>query len=109
MTTEAEPARIIHGRRSWGEPALYLASRASALMILVMLAALVIVLFIAALPSIRHFGGEFLVSTSWRPNALRVLKLNAQGRPMRDPRTGMKVVDHVDPPRFGALPAISGT
>ena len=81
----------------------------AALMILVMLAALVVVLFIAALPSIRHFGGEFLLSTSWRPNALPVLKLNAHGKPMRDLRTGMKVVDHVDPPKFGALPAISGT
>ena len=31
------------------------------------------------------------------------------GKPIRDPRTGMKVVDHYDPPRFGALASISGT
>jgi phosphate transport system permease protein len=111
MTTQLEPtARRMHqGRPKLAEPLLYLASTASALTILLMLAALVVVLFAAALPSIRHFGGAFLVSTDWRPNPLPVLKLDEQGKPIRDPRTAMKVVDHYNPPTYGALPAISGT
>ena len=96
-------------RRAYGEPALYLAATGSALMILLMLASLLVVLFVAAAPSIRRFGGEFLVSSAWRANPLPVLKLDARGKPIRDPRTGMKVVDHYDPPRFGALASISGT
>jgi phosphate transport system permease protein len=97
------------GRPSLAEPALYLASTASALMILLMLVALIVVLFFAALPSIRHFGAEFLVSASWRPNPLPVLKLDENGRTIPDHRTGMKVVDHFNPPTYGALAAISGT
>jgi phosphate transport system permease protein len=96
-------------RRAYGEPALYLAATGSALMILLMLAALLVVLFVAAVPSIRRFGGDFLVSSAWRANSLPVLKLDARGKPIRDERTGMKVVDHYDPPRFGALASISGT
>ena len=96
-------------RRATGEPALYLAATGSALMILLMLAALLVVLFVAAVPSIRRFGGDFLVSSAWRANSLPVLKLDARGKPIRDARTGMKVVDHYDPPRFGALASISGT
>jgi len=100
---------IVRRRRFSAEPALYFAALASAAMILVMLAALLVVLFAAAAPSIHRFGADFLVSTDWRPNPLPVLKLNSHGRPIRDPRTGMKVVDHNEPPRFGAVASISGT
>jgi phosphate transport system permease protein len=107
--TEIDANLIGRRRRAYGEPALYLAATGSALMILLMLAALLVVLFVAAAPSIHRFGGEFLVSSAWRANSLPVLKLDARGKPIRDPRTGMKVVDHYDPPRFGALASISGT
>jgi phosphate transport system permease protein len=106
---EIDAKMIGRGRSAYGEPALYLAATGSALMILLMLAALLSVLFAAAVPSIRRFGGEFLVSTEWRPNPLPVLKLNSHGKPIRDARTGMKVVDHNEPPKFGALASISGT
>lgn len=97
------------GKRAWGEPALYLAATGSALAILLMLAALLSVLFVAAAPSIHRFGADFLVSGVWRANPLPVLKLDARGKPIRDPRTGMKEVDHNDPPRFGAMASLSGT
>jgi len=106
---EIDAKLIGRGRRAYGEPALHLAAAASALMILLMLASLLVVLFVAAAPSIRRFGGDFLVSSAWRANPLPILKLNAKGKPIRDPRTGMKVVDRYDPPRFGALASISGT
>lgn len=109
IQTEIDTQLIGGGRRAFGEPALYLASMASALMILVMLAALLVVLFAAAAPSIHRFGAEFLVDSSWRANPLPVLKLDARGKPIRDRRTGMKVVDHYEPPLFGALASISGT
>jgi phosphate transport system permease protein len=100
---------IVRRRRFSAEPALYFAALGSAVMILLMLAALLVVLFAAAAPSIHRFGADFLVSSDWRPNPLPVLKLNSHGRPIRDPRTGMKVVDHNEPPRFGAVASISGT
>lgn len=106
---EIDANQIRRSRRAYGEPALHLAATGSALIILLMLAALLVVLFVAAAPSIRRFGGDFLVSSAWRANPLPVLKLNAKGKPIRDPRTGMKVVDHYDPPRFGAMASISGT
>jgi len=106
---ENDAKLIVRGRRAYGEPALYLAATASALLILLMLASLLGVLFWAAVPSIRRFGGEFLVSSDWRPNSLPVLKLNVHGKPIRDSRTGMKVVDHYDSPKFGAVASISGT
>jgi phosphate transport system permease protein len=73
-----------------------------------MLAALVLVLTLAAMPSIKEYGLKFLVSTAWRPNELEV--------PRRDPATnkmvrdadGEPIVDTV-PPAFGALNVIYGT
>jgi phosphate transport system permease protein len=113
MTTsvldDKPPTPVAAKRLSLGDPLLHLASVGSALLILVMLAALLVVLFVAAVPSIHRFGARFLVSSEWRPNSLPVLKLNAAGKPIRDPRTGMKVVDHLEPPAFGAVASISGT
>jgi phosphate transport system permease protein len=103
----ADPmARRGHG----GEDAmLRIAATASAMAILAMLATLVLVLFIAALPSIRRFGLAFLFSSEWRPNSLPVLKLDAQGNAITDPQTGMRVVDHYRPPAFGAGASLFGT
>lgn len=106
---ESDPQVVKPGRRNWGEPAMRIAATGSAIAILLMLAALVVVLFVAAVPSIKHFGPGFLLTSAWRPNPLPVLKLDAHGRPIRDRRTGMKVVDHNEPPRFGALASLSGT
>jgi phosphate transport system permease protein len=94
---------------SFAEPVMYAATTASGVIVLLMLAALVVTLFTAANPSIRRFGTDFLISTSWQPNSLPVLKVDANGNHIPDPLTGMKVVDHYKPPQFGALPAISGT
>jgi phosphate transport system permease protein len=74
---------------------------------LVMLAALVAVLFAAALPSIRAFGAHFLVATDWRPNELEVPKLGPDGKPILD--SDGEVVTETVPPAFGALPVIYGT
>jgi phosphate transport system permease protein len=106
---EFDPQAITRTRRPLGEPVLRLAAAGSAIAILLMLAALLVVLFVAALPSVRRFGVEFLTTSAWRPNQLPVLKLDAHGRPIRDARTGMKEVDHYLPPRFGALASVTGT
>ncbi|MGD0463767.1 MAG: phosphate ABC transporter permease subunit PstC [Tepidisphaeraceae bacterium] len=106
---EFDSEAITHNRRSYGEPAMRCAATASAIVILLMLAALLVVLFAAAVPSMRRFGMEFLTTSAWRPNSLPVLKMDARGKPIRDRRTGMKVVDHYDPPRFGALAPVTGT
>ncbi len=109
VAVEPDPQAVKPVRRHWGEPAMRIAATGSAIVILLMLAALVVVLFIAAVPSIKHFGSGFLLSSAWRANPLPVLKLDAHGRPILDERTGMKVVDHNEPPRFGALASLSGT
>jgi phosphate transport system permease protein len=100
---------MVRGGGSGGDLALRVAATGGALAILAMLATLVLVLFVSALPSIRRFGAGFLFSSEWRPNALPVLKLDAQGRTIRDERTGMKVVDHYRPPAFGAGASLFGT
>jgi phosphate transport system permease protein len=111
MTTSVEndPKVIARGRRAYGEPAMRIAATGSAVVILLMLAALLVVLFAAAVPSVRRFGAGFLLTSAWRPNELPVLKLDAHGKPIRDRRTGMKVVDHYEPARFGALTSLTGT
>jgi phosphate transport system permease protein len=106
---EFDPRAITQNRRAYGEPIMRGAATGSAIIILLMLAALLVVLFIAAGPSVRRFGVGFLTTSAWRPNPLPVLKMDARGRPIRDRRTGMKVVDHYDPPRFGALAPVVGT
>ena len=75
--------------------------------ILLMLASLVLVLLTAALPSIKQFGVGFLVSSSWRPNALEHPKRDQAGHIVRD-SDGETVMEE-DPPKFGALPVIYGT
>ena len=80
----------------------------SAVTVLLMLGALVVVLTLAAMPSIKEYGLKFLVSTAWRPNELEV--------PRRDPVTkklvrdadGETIIDTL-PPEFGALNVIYGT
>src|ERR1700733_6826502 len=104
MTATISPssaAPMLRQGRSGGDLALRIAVTAGALTILAMLATLLVVLFVAALPSIHRFGPGFIFSSEWRPNALPVLKLDSHGHTIRDPRTAMKVVDHYRPAAFG--------
>jgi phosphate transport system permease protein len=108
-TTPPPTSFTASGPPSHGDTILRIATTASALTIVLMLVALLTVLLTAAFPSIKKFGPSFLVSTEWRPNPLAVLKLDKNGKPIRDPDTMMKVVDHYDPPKFGALASMYGT
>lgn len=83
------------------------ATRLGGLSILVMLAVLLIVLFLAALPSIQTFGWSFLIESEWRANELEVNVLDAQGNIQYDAH-GERIVEII-PPLFGALPVIYGT
>jgi phosphate transport system permease protein len=74
---------------------------------MMMLAALVAVLALASLPSIRTFGATFLVSSEWRPNPLEVPKLDKAGNAIID-EDGNTVTQTI-PPAFGALSVIYGT
>ena len=56
------------GRRVGSDPILRALTGAGALTILLMLASLLIVLTMAAIPSIRAFGFSFVTSKDWRPN-----------------------------------------
>jgi phosphate transport system permease protein len=112
MTATVSPSSagsMLRRGHSGGDMALRVAVTGGALAILAMLATLVLVLFVAAMPSIRRFGPGFLFSSNWRPNPLPVLKLDAHGHTIRDPRTAMKVVDHYRPPAFGAGASLFGT
>jgi phosphate transport system permease protein len=71
-----------------------------------MLAALVAVLTVSAVPSLRTFGASFLVSTDWRPNELERPKVGPDGQVVIE--EGEVVTEKV-PPAFGALPVIYGT
>ncbi len=102
------PARgIASARGSFGSDiVLQWLTRLGAIIILLMLAALLIVLFHAALPSIRTFGAQFIVNSDWRPNELERPKRGPDGKVViEDGETVMEVV----PPSFGALPVIYGT
>ena len=106
----AEPLALAESRPTWldGDFVLRSLTRLSALTILGMLLALLVVLAVAALPTIRHFGAHFLVGTEWRPNEIE--------RPKRDPVTNRLVLDadgervmEVIPEAYGALNVIYGT
>jgi phosphate transport system permease protein len=94
--------------RLWSnDAALHFLARAAAVSILLMLGSLLVVLAVAAAPSIKQFGGKFLVGSDWRPNELEVQKRDAQGHLVTD-ADGEPVTDKI-PPSFGALPVIYGT
>src|SRR5436305_11326824 len=89
-----------------GDSVLGVLTRGSALGVVAMLAALVTVLTISAVPSLRTFGASFLVSSEWRPNELERPKLDAAGKVVIE--EGEVVTEKV-PPAFGALPVVYGT
>ncbi|MDP9175075.1 MAG: phosphate ABC transporter permease subunit PstC [Planctomycetota bacterium] len=81
--------------------------RAAAVTVLLMLAALLLVLWRSALPSIKQFGFSFLVTSDWRPNELERPLIGSNGKPVVD-QDG-EVQTQTIPPAFGAWPVIYGT
>ncbi len=96
-------------RRQWLHVDLIMHGLALAggLAVALMLGALLVVLIVAALPSMKRYGFQFLIGTSWHPNEREVPRLDASGKAMRD-EDGDVVMETI-PPSFGALPMIYGT
>ena len=90
-----------------GDVILHTLTRSAAVGILIMLAALLIVLFFAAIPSMRQFGARFLVSTDWRYDEVTVPQRDANGDIVTD-ADGNPVTQTLEP-SYGALPFIYGT
>lgn len=79
----------------------------AAVTVLLMLGALVVVLTISAIPSIRATGLHFLTGSTWRANVLTENKRDATGRILRDADGDPIEIER--PPEFAALPVIYGT
>jgi ABC-type phosphate transport system permease subunit len=93
-----------------GDSAMASVTRDGAALVMLMLGALVLVVFVAAVPSMKTFGFSFLTSSEWRPNSLPGgPKHDAQGNTFIDPDTGETAMEPDKPPAFGALPVIYGT
>ncbi|HEX8915378.1 MAG TPA: hypothetical protein VF796_23700 [Humisphaera sp.] len=93
-----------------GDALLSSLARDSAVAILLMLAALLLVLFSASLPSMKLFGWGFLTSSEWRVNPLpgeMLMDPDNPGRPLIE--DGEVQRGPPKPPVFGALPVIYGT
>jgi phosphate transport system permease protein len=102
-----EPQRLPSvPRRTWGDLILGSLVRISAGAVLLMMVALVSVLFVSAVPSMKRFGPAFLVTSEWRPNELEQPKRDANGKIVYE--DGEMVMQTI-PPEFGALPVIYGT
>lgn len=82
-------------------------TRLSALIIVVMLGALLTVLTMAAMPSIRAYGARFLYSTDWRPNVIERPLRGPDGKLVRD--EDGEVVTETLHESFGALNVVYGT
>ncbi|HLO39542.1 MAG TPA: phosphate ABC transporter permease subunit PstC [Phycisphaerales bacterium] len=91
---------------SLGDTLLSLCARGSAILVILMLAALLIVVFVQAWPSIRSSGLSFLTSSEWRANSLERPVLGPDGKIVF--KDGEMLTETV-PPTFGALPVIYGT
>ncbi|MBY0263337.1 MAG: phosphate ABC transporter permease subunit PstC [Phycisphaerales bacterium] len=103
---DRDPAPHPAPGRGIGDAVLLWSARASGVLILLMLAALLFVLVRASLPAMQKFGAGFLVSTEWRPNEREVPKLGPDGKVViEDGETVMQTL----PAEFGAAPVIWGT
>lgn len=100
------PAPPGPARRSGGDLALGALVHAGAGAIILMMLALVAVLFMAALPSIKQFGVSFFTSTEWRPNSLERPVIGPDGKILIEDG---EIVTETIPASFGALPVIYGT
>src|SRR5438445_11472629 len=94
------------GRRVGSDQILRALTGTGAVIVLLMLAALLVVLTVAAIPSIRTFGFSFITSREWRPNEIEQPKRDALGKVVIEDG---EVVTETIPPAFGALPVIFGT
>src|SRR5438034_4231277 len=99
-------ASRLKARRFNADALLAILSRCSAIAILAMMAALIVVLALASVPSVRTFGLSFITGSDWRPNELERPKIDAAGNVVME--AGEVVMDTI-PPAFGALPLIYGT
>ena len=104
----ARPRRTLERRRHAVNSDTIMAgiSRAAAVCVILMLAALLTVLTVVAWPSIETFGAGFIVSSDWRPNELNVPLKDAGGQILIEDG---EVVMETIPPSFGALPVVYGT
>ena len=84
-----------------GDANLCAFSRDAAVAIVAMLAALVLVMVLSAIPSLKLFGSRFLITSEWRPNTLvGKVKLDEQGNATIDPDTGETARYPDVPPSF---------
>jgi phosphate transport system permease protein len=96
----------VRNHHGYGDRSLAFLVHASAIIVVLMMAALVFVLAAAAIPSVRTFGWSFLTGTEWRPNELERPVLDAVGNVVI--QDGEVVLEQIAP-LFGALPVIYGT
>jgi len=94
------------GLRLSSDTVLSWLTRGSSLAILGMLVTLLVVLTIAAVPSMKAYGLSFLTSSEWRPNELEQPRRGPDGKVVME--DGELVIETL-PPQFGALPVIYGT
>ncbi|MFT3788511.1 MAG: phosphate ABC transporter permease subunit PstC [Tepidisphaeraceae bacterium] len=87
---------------------LALLARASAVLVLVMLATLVSVLLYSAAGAIKTYGLSILTGTEWRPNEREITEVTTRVNDDGEVERLVKVLQTL-PPKFGALPAIYGT
>jgi len=111
IMTTLSPSRLSFAARrpAWAgfDWLLHTLAAAAGMVAVLMLAALVGVLLVSALPSIRMFGASFLVDSQWRPNEMQVPMHGPNGKVLRD--ADGEIVTRTIPPTFGALPVIYGT
>jgi phosphate transport system permease protein len=100
-------ANTAQAKRNFSDALLAASARASAVVVLIMLVALLSVLGYAAMPGIKTFGLHFLVGSDWRPNPVDQPKRGPDGKLMTD-EDGNTITQTL-PPSFGALPVIWGT
>ncbi len=92
--------------KSRGDAILGGLARGSACVVVLMLVALLGILLIRAVPSMRAFGPKFLVTSDWRPNELEQPVRDAAGKLVYEDG---EVKTRTIPASFGALPVIYGT
>lgn len=98
--------REIDASRVGSDRVLKTLAMIAAASILVMLGMLLVVLTVAAVPTVKTFGLSFVVSSDWRPNEIERPKRDANNKIVRE--DGEAVMETV-PASFGALPVIYGT
>jgi phosphate transport system permease protein len=101
--------RPLSGRARWFtfDNIVKWTARSAGLSIIILLGALLVVLTIAAWPSITKFGFSFLYETDWRPNELEIPLTDDQGNVVLD--EDGEVQTTILEPVFGAAPVIWGT